>query len=154
MPDGILPPSETTAPELAAETADGRLLRRVRRNLVLWSGGTTLLILVALAVALYVAAARLARRAPGSPSSTPGWRRSRGERPNPDDRLALRLHLRRRRIRDVRVILDPDGNPISGPRPSSRIPPGLPDEPGVEAAAANGRDVRTAEHRRHAGPRS
>ena len=57
MPDGIPPPTETTAPELAAETADSRLLRRVRRNLVLWSGGTTLLVLVALAAALYFAAA-------------------------------------------------------------------------------------------------
>ena len=43
MPDGIQPPRDTTAPELAAETADGALIRRVRRNLVLWSGGTTLL---------------------------------------------------------------------------------------------------------------
>ena len=54
MPDGILP-AETTAPELAAETADSRLLRHVRRNLVLWSGGTTLVILLVLAAALYVA---------------------------------------------------------------------------------------------------
>ena len=57
MPDGILPPTETSAPELAAEAADARLLRHVRRNLVLWSGGTTLLVLLALAVALYVAVA-------------------------------------------------------------------------------------------------
>src|SRR3954447_19665900 len=57
MPDGILTPTETTSPELAADTADSRLLRHVRRNLVLWSGGTTLLILVALAVALSFAGA-------------------------------------------------------------------------------------------------
>ena len=57
MPDGIQPPIDTTAPELAAEAADGRLVRRVRRNLVLWSGGTTLLVLLALAVALYAAVA-------------------------------------------------------------------------------------------------
>ena len=56
MPDGILP-TETTAPELAAETADSRLVRHVRRNLVLWSGGTTLVILLVLAAALYVAVA-------------------------------------------------------------------------------------------------
>ena len=57
MPDGILPPTETTAPELAAETADSRLVRHVRRNLVLWSGGTTLVILLILAAALYLAVA-------------------------------------------------------------------------------------------------
>ena len=54
MPDGILP-TETTAPELAAETADSRMVQHVRRNLVLWSGGTTLVILLILAAALYVA---------------------------------------------------------------------------------------------------
>src|SRR6476660_5166112 len=57
MPDGILPPTETTAPELAAETADSRLVRHVRRNLVLWSGGTTLIVLLILAAALYLAVA-------------------------------------------------------------------------------------------------
>ena len=57
MPDGITIPPETTAPELAAEAADGRLIRHVRRNLVLWSGGTTLLVLVVLAIALYAAVA-------------------------------------------------------------------------------------------------
>ena len=54
MPDGILP-TETTAPELAAETADSRMVQHVRRNLVLWSAGTTLVILLILAAALYVA---------------------------------------------------------------------------------------------------
>src|SRR3954466_2868739 len=57
MPDGILPTQNTTAPELAAEPADSRLLRHVRRNLVLWSGGTTLVILLILAAALYLAVA-------------------------------------------------------------------------------------------------
>ena len=57
MPDGILPPTETTAPELAAETADSRMIRHVRRNLVLWSGGTTLIILLILAAALYLTVA-------------------------------------------------------------------------------------------------
>ena len=55
MPDGIATPTESTAPELAADAADGRLIRNVRRNLVLWSGGTTLLVLVVLAIALYAA---------------------------------------------------------------------------------------------------
>src|ERR1044072_3512653 len=45
MPDGVIP-SETTAPELVAETADSRLVRHVRRNLVPWSGGRTLVLLL------------------------------------------------------------------------------------------------------------
>ena len=53
MPDGILP-TETTAPELAAETADNRMVQHVRRNLVLWSAGTTLVILLILAGVNYL----------------------------------------------------------------------------------------------------
>ena len=71
MPDGIASPPQTTAPELAAEATDGRLIRNVRRNLVLWSGGTTLLILLALAVALYAAVAG-SLASSGVTSSTPG----------------------------------------------------------------------------------
>ena len=48
MPDGDPPPAETTAPELAADyrSAAGPASPR---HLVLWSGGTTLVILIALA---------------------------------------------------------------------------------------------------------
>ena len=84
MPDGILPPTETTAPELAAEATDGRLIRHVRRNLVLWSGGTTLLILVALAVALYAAVAgSLASSGIAQLDARMGL--IRGDRPDPAD---------------------------------------------------------------------
>src|SRR5512143_527170 len=54
MPDG----SElgaVDAAEAAAVTADGRLVTGVGRRLVLWAAGTTLLVLVGLGVALYVA---------------------------------------------------------------------------------------------------
>ena len=57
MPDGSRPPDERTALERAADEADAALVRRVRRNLVLFSGATTLVVLVVLAIALYVAAA-------------------------------------------------------------------------------------------------
>ncbi len=145
MPDGIRPPSDTTAPELAAETADGALIRHVRRNLVLWSGGTTLLILVALAVALYVAAARSLAGA-GIAQLDARMAQVRGERPNPDDQTRYGYIFGGGGSGTFAMILDPDGNPISGaPGPGSRIPPGLPYEPGVNAAASDGRDVRTAE---------
>src|SRR5512135_2641919 len=54
MPDG----SElgaVDAAEAAAVVADGRLVTGVGRRLVLWAAGTTLLVLVALGIALYIA---------------------------------------------------------------------------------------------------
>ena len=87
MPDGILP-TETTAPELAAETADSRMVQHVRRNLVLWSGGTTLVILLVLAAALYVAVAgSLASSATAQLDSRFDQVKSSltGQRPNPPD---------------------------------------------------------------------
>src|SRR4051795_11615341 len=85
MPDGILTPTETTSPELAADTADSRLLRHGRRNLVLWSGGSTLLILVALAAALYFAAASSPASA-GVDQLEQRMSQAKGELPDPADR--------------------------------------------------------------------
>jgi len=147
MPDGILPPTETTAPELAAETADGRLVQRVRRNLVLWSGGTTLLILLALSIALYVAAATSLANA-GIAQLDAAMAQVRGERPNPDDQARYGYIFGGRGSGTFAMILDPDGNPVFGPPgPGGRIPPGMPYEEGVAAAAAasTGRDIQTTE---------
>ncbi len=143
MPDGILPPTKTTAPELAAETADSAMIRHVRRNLVLWSGGTTLLILIALAVALYVAAASsLASAGIAQLDSRMGS--IRGERPDPDDGSRYGYIFGGGGSGTYAMILDPDGNPILGPR-DQPPPPGLPYEPGVEAAAATGKDIQTTQ---------
>jgi signal transduction histidine kinase len=141
MPDGILPPTETTAPELAAETADSRLLRHVRRNLVLWSGGTTLLILVALAVALYLAAASSLSTA-GIAQLDSRMSMIRGEHPNPDDSSRYGFIFGGGGSGTYAMILDPDGDPILG-RGDQPPPPGMPYEPGVEAAAVSGRDIQT-----------
>ena len=58
---GNRPGSATTPPldlaERQASEADARLLRRVGWRLVAWSGGSTLVVLVALGVALYVSVA-------------------------------------------------------------------------------------------------
>src|SRR5687767_981977 len=148
MPDGI-PPTETTAPELAAENADNRLLRHVRRNLVLWSGGTTLLILVALAVALYVAAAG-SLAASGIDQLEARMSAAKGERPDPEDRTPYGFILGGGST--YAMLIDPHGNPVVGPREQGP-PPGLPYEPGVAAAAASGKDIRTGEiGRRPSGP--
>jgi signal transduction histidine kinase len=143
MPDGIVPPSETTAPELAAETADSAMIRHVRRNLVLWSGGTTLLILVALAVALYLAAASSLASA-GITQLDSRMSTIRGERPDPDDTTRYGYIFGGGGSGTYAMILGPDGVPIVGPR-DPRPPSGLPYEPGVEAAAATGRDIQTTE---------
>jgi len=141
MPDGSLPSTEASAPELAADASDSRMIRHVRRNLVLWSGGTTLLILVALAVALYLAAASSLSNA-GIAQLDARMGIIRGERPDPDDTTRYGFIFGGGGSGTYALILDPHGDPILGPR-DQRPPPGLPYVPGVEAAAAAGRDVET-----------
>ncbi len=142
MPDGVAPPAGTTAPELAAETADGALIRHVRRNLVLWSGGTTLLILLALAVALYLAAARSLANA-GIDQLDARMGIIRGDRPDPDDTTRYGFIFGGGGSGTYAMILGPDGQPVTGAR-DPRPPRGLPYEPGVAAAATTGRDIQTA----------
>ena len=140
MPDGILPPTDTTTLELAAETADGRMIRHVRRNLVLWSGGTTLLILVALAAALYLAAASSLANA-GIAQLDARMAIIRGARPDPDDPARYGFIFGGGGSGTYAMILDPNGDAILGPRDQAP-PPGLPYGPGVVAAAA-GPDIQT-----------
>jgi signal transduction histidine kinase len=141
MPDGILPPTVTSAPELAAEAADSRMIRHVRRNLVLWSGGTTLLILVALAASLYLAAATSLANA-GIAQLDARMGIIQGQRPDPEDTSRYGFIFGGGGSGTYALILDPNGDPILGPRDQAP-PPGLPYDPGVTSAAASGRDVRT-----------
>jgi signal transduction histidine kinase len=141
MPDGISSPTDATAPELAAETADGRLIRHVRRNLVLWSGGTTLLVLVALAVALYAAVAGSLANA-GIAQLDTRMSQIRGERPDPQDASRYGFIFGGGGSGTYALIMDPTGNVVTGQR-DPHPPPGLPYEDGVAAAATTGRDVRT-----------
>ena len=144
MPDGILPPTETTAPELAAETADSRLIRHVRRNLVLWSGGTTLVILLVLAVALYLAVAgSLANSATAQLDSRFDQVNSSltGQRPDPDDSGPYGFIFGGGGSGTIALAVDQDDN-VLAPR-GFHVPSGLPDMDGVAAARAGGRDIRT-----------
>jgi signal transduction histidine kinase len=140
MPDWIPSPPETTAPELAAEASDGRLIRNVRRNLVLWSGGTTLLILLTLAVALYAA---VAGSLASSGISQLDARMSliRGDRPDPADVSRYGFIFGGGGSGTYALIIAPDGTVVGGPRGAQ--PPGLPYAAAVTAAATSGRDVRT-----------
>ena len=58
----------------AAQTGDARLLRRVRWQLVAWSGGIVLVVLVSLGIVLSIAVAR-SLEATGEPSWRSGPRR-------------------------------------------------------------------------------
>jgi signal transduction histidine kinase len=142
MPDGIQPSRDATAPELAAETADSALIRRVRRNLVLWSGGTTLLILIALSITLYVAAAGSLANA-GVTQLDARMAQMKGERPDPDDTTRYGYIFGGAGSGTYGMILDPNGNPILGPR-EAPPPVGFPYDPGVQAAATKGRDIQTS----------
>ena len=141
MPDGIQPPTETTAPEAAAEATDGRLIRGVRRNLVLWSGGTTLLVLVVLAVALYGAVAGSLANS-GIEQLDARMSLVRGQRPDPRDATRLGFIFGGGGSGTLAIGIDPDGNVISDRRVP--LPPaGLPDRDAAAAAAVSGRDIRT-----------
>ena len=146
MPDGVVLPDERTETERAADAADAALVRRVRTNLVLWSGLTTLVILVALAAALYLAAA-------GS-LSTSGVQQLdgrmheiqaaiRGQRPEPpDDDGPYGLVFGGGSSGTLALAITADDQVLK-PR-GFRVPPGLPAMDGVAAARATGRDIRTA----------
>jgi len=146
MPDGILPTQNTTAPELAADTADSWLVRHVRRNLVLWSGGTTLVILLILAAALYLAVAgSLASTATAQLDTRFDQVRSSltGQRPSPpDDSGPYGFLFGGGGGGTIALAVDQDDTVLT--QRGFRIPDGLPDMDAVTAARAHGRDIRTA----------
>jgi signal transduction histidine kinase len=142
MPDGILPPTETTAPELAAETADTGLLRHVRRNLVLWSGGTTLVVLLALGIALYFAVAGSLANA-GVRQLQDGMNVPKavltGQQPDPGDSSPYGFQFG---SPTFAFALDGQDHVVGGPR-DFHLPPGLPDTAAVAHSRAAGEDLRT-----------
>jgi signal transduction histidine kinase len=145
MPDGIPVPDERTDLERAADETDAALVRRVNRNLVLWSGLTTLVILVVLAAALYFAAARsLASSGVGQLDARMGQIKSlaTGQRPSPDDDDPYGF-IFGQGSGTFAMIMDSSGHPIQ--RPNFRVPPGLPDQGAATAALTSGRDVRTSQ---------
>ena len=135
MPDGILP-TETTAPELAAETADNRMVQHVRRNLVLWSAGTTLVILLILAAALYVAVAgSLASSATAQLDTRFDQVKSSltGQRPAPpDDNGPYGFLFGGGGGGTIALAVDQDDNLLT--QRGFRVPDGLPNMAAVEAA--------------------
>ncbi len=141
-------PRSRSGPSAAA--ADGELIRRTRRRLVAWSGGLTLVILLALGVAVASAVDRslgaagetqLADRAtllagairgvqPNRPGNTEG---ERGGNPG--------FAFGGPGSGSFAMVIKPDDTLLEG---SSRLAINLPDVAAAAAARASGRDVREA----------
>jgi signal transduction histidine kinase len=130
--------------EVRASEADARLLRRVGWRLVAWSGGSTLVVLVALGLALYVSVASslqasgvaaLERRAEEILSFASGPGGPRGS-DSPIDFLFGGGGG------TFAIVVTPSGDAI-GPRQLA-VPIGLPDGDATAAASESGRDLRTS----------
>jgi two-component system sensor histidine kinase CiaH len=137
MPDQALPVDGADA---GASASDARLVRDVRWRLVAWSGGSTLLVLLALGIALYLsvaqslqagAVATLDDRATELVSFLRGGPPTVND--NPQDFLFGGGGT-------FAILIAPDGSAI-GPR-QFQVPEGLPDRDAATAAAASGRDLR------------
>jgi len=141
MPDGAIAPVGLEAQDAPTLAADARLVRHVWRNLTLWSGGTTLLVLLALSAVLYTAVAGSLANT-GIDQLAARFARETGQRPNPDDDSRLGFIFGGATSGTYALALDAEGRPIM--RQGGRLPPGFPYLLGVAAAAGGGRDIQTA----------
>jgi signal transduction histidine kinase len=140
MPDGA-----RAGPEPEVTTAEHRLLRGVRLNLSLWSGGITLALLVVLGVVLYVAVDR-SLAATGTAQLTTTADLITGGRPDPDDLGDGGVRFGGPGSGTFSLVANEAGQVVIGDGPArGDMPDGLPDRDGIEAAkAVSGRDIRTA----------
>ena len=141
MPDGVV------APGSGADTADvtpseARLLRGVRINLALWSGGITLVVLLILGTVLYLTVERsltasgTAQLVEQANLITGGRREPAGDPPQGG------LSFGGPNSGTFTMVVDGDGRPVG---PGLRVPDGLPVMESVEAAKTSGdRDIRSA----------
>ena len=146
MADGVLTPTDPTADAHQVTPEEARLLRRVRLQLTLWSGGITLALLLALGVVLYLAVDRTLATS-GTAELVAQANAITGTRPDPDSDLPTGGFIFGGPGSGLfTMVLDEQGSPIGpgpGPGPGSRIPNGLPVEASVDAVRASGvRDIR------------
>ena len=136
-------PADATRP---SRSPDAALLRRVRWRLVLWSGGTTLVVLIVLGSALYATlanylAADRARAGP-DPVRRRSAKRCRDARRFPPERVPLGFSVGRPVVGNVRVPR-PAATMRSSPRPRSRgSPRACPIAMGSPPRAPEARDLR------------
>ena len=148
MPDGTMPGGPDAA-EAEALAADERLLQSVGRRLVAWAAGTTLLVLVALAVALYLSVSstleasgirQLDLRVDTLRGVVAGP--GPGPRPGQDD-LPTGFLFGGGSSGTFALVLDARGR-LLAPR-EDVLPDGLPVAASVASAISEGRDVRLGE---------
>ncbi len=121
--------------------SEAGLLRRVRLQLAVWSGGITLALLVALGIVIYIAVDRSLSGA-GTAELVSQANRLTGTPPGPDDDLpAGGFIFGGPGSGTFTVVLDASGTPVGPGRRT--IPTGLPVEASLEAArSTNARDIR------------
>ena len=142
MPDGVPAGGAGDAAEIDALAADARLIRRVRWRLVAFSGGTTLLVLVVLGIALYLsAAATLQVRGEQQLQQRAEAMLERGG-PNPD-RPDFGAVFGGVSSGTYVLIADGAGNRLD--RGPFQFPAGIPVIAGIDGAKATGIDVRLAQ---------
>jgi signal transduction histidine kinase len=138
---GDQPGPSLDAAEQQASESDARLVREVRWRLVAWSGGSTLVVLIALGIALYVSVASSLQ---STGLATLDSRASdlaafvRGRPPSGADSPVNIIFGGGGST--FAILITPDGTAI-GPR-QFVMPEGLPDFKAATAADTSGRDVR------------
>jgi signal transduction histidine kinase len=140
MPDGAI-----DADGSSSTPAEAALLRRVRLNLALWSGGITLAVLLVLGVILYGAVAR-SLEASGTAQLTGRADEITGQPGAPQDEVPTGGFIfGGRGSGTYAIVANAAGEPLVGPGPGQdRIPDGLPLAAGIEAVRAGAtRDIRT-----------
>jgi signal transduction histidine kinase len=126
--------------------AEHRLLRGVRLNLALWSGGITLAVLVVLGMVLYVAVDR-SLTASGTAQLTTRADNLTGDHPDPDRALPEGGFIfGGPGSGTYQLVADANGQALVDPRPGQvAVPDGLPLMAGIEAVKAGAdRDIRNA----------
>ncbi len=132
MPDGAAPDAMTPDEE--------RLLRRVRLQLALWSGGITLALLVLLGIALYVAIDRSLSNSGTAQLINQANALTRG-RPGPDELPEGGFVFGGPGSGTLTMVVNDRGAPV-GPR-QGRLPSGLPVMASIDAVRGTGeRDIR------------
>lgn len=145
MPDGARSDA-TGGQEPEVTSAEGRLLRGVRMNLALWSGGITLAVLVVLGVVLFVAVERSLTAASVAQLESTA-RIITGGRPDPDDLGEGGVRFGGPGSGTFSLVADESGEVLIGEgRNDDRVPEGLPSLPGIDAVVATGeRDIRNGD---------
>jgi len=121
---------------------DGTLLRRVRLRLIAWSGGTTLVVLIALGSLLYFAVGQSLAAAGERQLEDRSATLHRFMVQSPGGRLPLGFLFGGGSAGTFAFVIGPNGQVFGPPQ---ELPTGLPNDDSVDAARAADVDVRTSE---------